>query len=64
MTEECRAPEKPGWPGRVVQQTPESEQQWESFRAAMVEEDSQGTSQVGDRRKRLVALVGRSLQTC
>ena len=63
MTEGCLAPEEPGSHVRVVQQTLESEQQLASLRAAMVEEDSQGTSQVDDHRMRLVALVGRSLKT-
>ena len=41
---------------------PEGEEQSESFRAELAEEGYQNTSQVEDRRKRLVALVGRSLK--
>ena len=49
---------------RVVQQTPEGEQQSGSFRAAMAEEDSPDKIQGDVRHMRLEDLVGRSLQTC
>ena len=42
--------------------TPEGEQKSEAFQAELAEEGYQDTSQVDDRRKRLVAQVNRSLQ--